>query len=632
MIFTFRCVENIIMKGDSSKEVEMKREQGNSKEFNFISQKIAEAIESVLNIDVTIMNHHMIRIAGTGKYKEECFKKIKPNTAFDVCLKTGKDCVVETSGQGEICEACDLLDTCSEKAEICVPIIYKSETIGVIGVIAFDDNQRDVLLNQRDTYMNFFRKMADLLVVKYMEGIMQKENEKLSIKLDQILKSMKQAVITFDVKGNLFHKNEPCDILLEKIAIENPTFFYKALWKELNEKNKRLISMENMEISVVEDKKVIRFLADVTRINMKETVGSANYDEILVVLRDYDELQLKMIRQTEQAHFNVDFDTILGISRSITAAKNMAKSVSETHSNIMIYGESGTGKELFARAIHHNSKRSNKPFVPINCGAIPDELLESELFGYEKGAFTGALNAKIGKFEVADGGTILLDEISELPLRLQVKLLRVLQEGEICRLGSNDIKKVDVRIISATNKNLKEQMEAGLFRTDLYYRLNIIPIELPPLREREDDIEYLSNYFINHFNQVFGKTIKGLTKESEKLFKNHLWPGNIRELQNVIEFAVCVSEQPFVEVALLEKRLESSIEKGILKQEGYGKEKVTNKTNVRNFERETLEKLLLKYKGLKHKSMVMSICEEMGISRATFYRKKKELDNRNDII
>lgn len=209
--------------------------------------------------------------------------------------------------------------------------------------------------------------------------------------------------------------------------------------------------------------------------------------------------------------------------------------MSSTSSSVLIYGESGTGKELIARAIHKKSQRAGKPYVAINCASIPSELIENELFGHEKGAYTGAHIRSVGKFELASGGTLFLDEISTLKLELQAKLLRVLQEREFTRVGGNRSIKVDVRIVAATNMRLEEMVRKGHFREDLYFRLNVIPIHLPPLRSRPGDIPLLSDYFLNKFNRQLNKAIAGITSEAMTTLEAYRWPGNIRELENIIE-------------------------------------------------------------------------------------------------
>ena len=235
------------------------------------------------------------------------------------------------------------------------------------------------------------------------------------------------------------------------------------------------------------------------------------------------------------------FDEIVGQSEPLARVLRDIEEVADTDANVLILGETGTGKELIARAIHRKSHRREKPLIKVNCAAMPGTLIESELFGHEQGAFTGATKKREGRFALADGGTIFLDEIGELPVELQVKLLRVLQEGEFEPVGSSRTQKVDVRVIAATNRDLKQATQEGKFREDLYYRLNVFPIELPPLRERGDDIGLLASTFANKFAQRMGRLIEPLSEACMSRLKAYGWPGNVRELQNVIERAVITS-------------------------------------------------------------------------------------------
>lgn len=225
---------------------------------------------------------------------------------------------------------------------------------------------------------------------------------------------------------------------------------------------------------------------------------------------------------------------------------SLARDVAASEATVLITGESGTGKEVFARYIHENSSRKNGPFVAVNCAALPDNLIESELFGYEKGAFTGAMNRKPGKFELADGGTILLDELGEIPLHLQAKLLRVLQEKEIERLGGTKPVRINVRILATTNRDLKKEVEAGNFREDLYYRLNVISIELPPLRDRKDDIMELASFFIEKYCQINGKNRCRLGDDAASAMMDYDWPGNVRELEHTVERAVVLCRDDMI--------------------------------------------------------------------------------------
>lgn len=252
---------------------------------------------------------------------------------------------------------------------------------------------------------------------------------------------------------------------------------------------------------------------------------------------------LKENLQLQKALFDrFKIEGIIGHSRKMVEAVEIMKKVSSSPATVLILGESGTGKELVARAIHYNSLRRTKPFTAINCAAIPENLLESELFGYEIGAFTGALSRRIGLIEATNGGTLFLDEVGDLPQMTQSKILRVLQDKEIRRLGGRDIIKVDVRIITATNRDIEKELSKGAFREDLYYRLKVVTIELPPLRERKEDIPELILFFLKKYNQEFGKRIKGIDEDAMKALIEYHWPGNIRQLESVIERAVLMCE------------------------------------------------------------------------------------------
>jgi transcriptional regulator with GAF, ATPase, and Fis domain len=243
-----------------------------------------------------------------------------------------------------------------------------------------------------------------------------------------------------------------------------------------------------------------------------------------------------------------NFEEIIGQSEKVRELLRKVEQVAPTDASVLICGETGTGKELLARAVHNRSRRKDRALVKVNCGSIPSGLVESELFGHEKGAFTGAMQQRIGRFELAHGGTIFLDEVTELPLDTQVKLLRVLQEGEFERVGSSKTMKVDVRVIAATNRDLNQVVNQGSFRADLYYRLNVFPLESPALRERKGDIPLLVSFFLSRFGKKLGKEARGVAQKSMESLIRYSWPGNIRELQNVIERAVVLARGPVVQV------------------------------------------------------------------------------------
>jgi formate hydrogenlyase transcriptional activator len=270
-----------------------------------------------------------------------------------------------------------------------------------------------------------------------------------------------------------------------------------------------------------------------------------SYEEIAALKARLEKENVYLQEEIRTEH---NFEEIVGSSPALLELLRKVDQVAPTDSSVLIYGETGTGKELIARAIHDRSARKNRPLVKVNCSAISAGLVESELFGHVKGAFTGAFERRIGRFELADGGTIFLDEVGELPLETQVKLLRVLQEREFEPVGSNRSVRVDVRIIAATNRNLQESISAGGFRSDLFYRLNVFPLEVPPLRERRADIPQLAMFFLSRYSRNLGKRMEGIAAVATERLKSYSWPGNVRELQNVIERALILSRGPILEL------------------------------------------------------------------------------------
>ena len=277
-------------------------------------------------------------------------------------------------------------------------------------------------------------------------------------------------------------------------------------------------------------------------------IAIKNAQLVTEVERLKNQLEAENIYLQEEIKTQHNFEEIIGKTTAIRKVLKAIETVAPTDAGVLILGETGTGKELVARAVHNLSQRKNRALIKVNCAAIPSGLVESELFGHEKGAFTGALAQKLGRFELADKGTIFLDEIGELPLELQPKLLRVLQEGEFERVGSSRTMKVNVRVIAATNRNLEEAVETGKFREDLFYRLSVFPVPLPPLRERREDVPLLVQYFTMKYGKLFGKKIERIPLKVLHALKNYPWPGNIRELENVIERAVILSQGPQFEL------------------------------------------------------------------------------------
>jgi transcriptional regulator with PAS, ATPase and Fis domain len=319
----------------------------------------------------------------------------------------------------------------------------------------------------------------------------------------------------------------------------------------------------------------------------------------------------KLLNDIAGAQARFTFEDIIGVSPAIQEAKRLAMIAARSKSSVLLLGDTGTGKELFAQAIHNHSERKERPFVAINCGAIPRELLESELFGYAEGSFTGSRKGgRPGKFELADGGTVFLDEIGEMPADMQVKLLRVLQTGEVCRIGEHKSISVDVRIIAATNARIKREIDQKNFREDLFYRLNVFPIKIPPLRDRKEDIVHLAKHFLDRSSAIAKKPGVSFTPEAESKLDNYQWPGNVRELENIIERAVNLADGKQVGPGILDI---SSVSGGM---HGAG--------NARGSRLEELEKQAI-LKILEELKFNMSrSAKTLGISRATLYNKIKK--------
>jgi len=325
---------------------------------------------------------------------------------------------------------------------------------------------------------------------------------------------------------------------------------------------------------------------------------------------------------------SLDTTGIIGQSPALQEVFKILAKVAPTDTTVLVTGESGTGKELLVRALHRNSPRANQPFVPINCGAIPKELLESELFGHEKGAFTHAIRSRAGRFELANGGTVFLDEIGEMDLSLQVKILRVIQEKEFERVGGTKTQKVDVRIVAATNRDLEKEVAKGTFREDLFYRLNVIPISLPPLRERGEDILILAEYFLEKFCAQKGRENMSISPAAKELLLNYPWPGNVRELENFMERLTILCENTEIQPEdLPRKLLEASGIKPKPKTSAFAwprlKDMQNNKMNLKDFLDKIEENLLIEAlkqaQGVKNKA-----AEILGIKRTTLIEKLKK--------
>jgi len=344
-------------------------------------------------------------------------------------------------------------------------------------------------------------------------------------------------------------------------------------------------------------------------------------DEIKVTLQralDYRNLKMENINLRNQLKKKYKFENIIGDHERMHKVFEIVEKVADTDSTILILGESGTGKELIAKAIHYNSYRRERPFIPVNCAAIPSELLESELFGHEKGAFTNAIRTRIGRFELANGGTVFLDEIGDMNPLLQSKLLRVLQERQFERIGGIKTIKTDIRVIAATHQDLNQAVQQKRFREDLYYRLNVIPVRIPPLRERKTDIPLLAHYFLDHFNRSKKKRIKGINDEAMESLMNYDWPGNVRELENTVERVVILVDHDIIAPPDLPEKFH-----GLPSQESsqvveIPEEGISLDTAVNEFERNLILQALVKTGWVKNKAARL-----LNLNRTTLIEKIK---------
>ena len=583
----------------------------NLEKIKYDIQNIAEAISSVLGIDVTIVDDKLLRIAGTGTYLEKIGQQLKNYSAFKESLISKQELIIEDPKNNEICKECQSNKDCKEFAEVCCPIIYDNKSYGVIGLIAFTKEQADIINKRKNDLMNFLRKMAELISNKIEAETKTYEVELEKKKLETLLNNMDKAIISINKEGNIEKYNLKfkeifdikediigtyiCDVLkfikpsylINEFSDKSHSFTYKGMNKEL----KGIYNINKILFNNQLKGYVLDFIDKVDAIN--------NYNKI----------------NTEH---KIDLDNIIGSSYLINKVKEEALMSAKTSSTVLITGESGTGKELFARAIHNHSNRSENPFIAVNCAAIPDNLLESELFGYEEGAFTGAKKGgSLGKFELANKGTIFLDEIGDMSLHLQAKLLRVLQEKEVDKIGSKRNIAIDVRIIAATNKDLEKMVEKGTFREDLYYRLNVIPITLPSLRERKGDIHLLIEYMIKEYANKLDKQVSYIDENTLSCMINYDWPGNIRELQNVIEYSVNRCESNTITLENVPNRIKNNSNYNSIKSTDDDSEH--NIKTLEELEKREILKALEKFKKYKKDKELMA--EALGISRATLYRK-----------
>lgn len=569
------------------------------------AQKYAEIISNSFGVEVTIIDNNFTRIAGTGEFKLKVGEKIPDYFITSKVIKTGQNQVIYFNEDNTICEQCSQKCTCKEKGFICVALTDKEEILGAIGLICYDDEAIQLLIAKKENILNLISSIGELLVLKTKEEEYINKLELNNYQFESIFSSIEEGLIITNDNGVIINcSNSVAKILgISKNSIIGQTFG-KLSDSDLSNYS-FYNNIEYSEIKFKRKNKLFQFSSSPIMVNSK-FCGS-----VIMLFEDskINPLIYKKINDSQK----ITFENIIGKSIEITNAINMAMRASKVDSNLLIIGESGTGKELFARSVHNNGSRSKAPFISINCGAIPEALLESELFGYEGGAFTGASKSgKPGKFELANNGTIFLDEIGDMPLHLQVKLLRVIQENEIERIGSTTSIKINARLITATNKNLEELVDSKQFREDLYYRINVVQLRIPPLRERKDDIPLLVDHFMTNYCDKIGISKKTISKEAMDILCNYEWKGNIRELQNTIEYVCYICpENEVTEIDLGEKlKIDSK----------YRNDSEFNKMD--SLERIEIIKALEKY-GYTTEGKLQA-AKSIGISRSTLYRKLKE--------
>ena len=438
------------------------------------------------------------------------------------------------------------------------------------------------------------------------------ENKKYRSHIEAILESVKDGIITVDNKLNIIKMNEAA-VKIFGLSQSSSEISFESLVNEKEEqelfRELRNTLYENKSVELYRREYNLNNKSGVFTININPLIkDKSDFSGALMVIRD--ETPLVELEKTLKKRRS--FHNIIGRNEKMQKVYALIEKLSPVPTTVLITGESGTGKELIAEALHYKSPRKNESFVKVNCSALPENLLESELFGHVKGAFTGAIKTREGRFQKADGGTIFLDEIGDITPALQLRLLRVLQEKEFEPVGGTDVIKVDVRIISATNQNLKEKVRDGSFREDLYYRLKVVEIHLPSLKERKEDIILLTDYFIERLNKEFNKNIKSVSKDVQRLFLTYEWPGNIRELENAIEHAVILADHSIITIEDLPLEIRDFNSGSIKKSSGNSK-----LNNEEKIIRDALEKCNWK------KARAARL---LGLSRKTIHRKVKKYD------
>ncbi|MGO0063556.1 sigma-54 interaction domain-containing protein [Brevibacillus fluminis] len=512
-----------------------------------------------------------------------------------------------------ICMNCHQQQECPVTTAIFSPVLTQSVSSLAMISVPKTEAQQSWFQERLEQMTEHSYALGELLVSKLGVGRSTKETEQLKKEISALLSLTSEAVLVVDAEGQILELNQPMCTLMQQSRLQ---LLGASLLPHIGEQGwKQLKRGRDFDTVVLTPAALPGKKENVWKVRSKSIYET---DKLTTMMLHITEGPAPSKKKLQQKRTIYTFDDIKGNSSSVRAVKEQARRIASGETTIMIRGESGTGKEVFAQAIHCGSQRHAGPFVAINCAAIPESLLESELFGYEGGAFTGAKGeGKAGRFELAHGGTIFLDEIGDMSLHLQAKLLRVVQERKVERVGGTHSLDVDVRIIAATHRNLEKMVAEEKFREDLYYRLNVIPLNIPPLRERKDDIPILVEYFMKKLSLDLGRTPKRLSQQVLERLLAYRWPGNIRELENVVEHFVQLEIGDLVTLQSIPLQLrEQSM------GHAEAERRVPRRHSSESEEKESLLQLLDQYgRDTEGKRQV---AETLGVSLPTLYRKLKK--------
>lgn len=585
------------------------------KQVQEIGQKVAEAIATVLHIEVEIIDTDLVRVAGTGRVKGDVGMRLPRGLVNKHVLQSGRPIFIHDPGFHQICKTCPLSGDCFYKAYIVYPIHAEDQIIGTMTLIAFNAAQKNILASDYHSHLEFLSQMADLISSKVLEIEMFAEKTVMANQLAAVVDSVHEGVLAVNSLGTITHFNTSAEKMLglsREQVVGKPLKHYLAA----------LPLMEVITTGKGYSSKEVFLNLGKRRLHLVATAQPIKAADQRIVgavasFRDYSETE-KFVWEIAHKQHSITFEELIGTSKNFTEVKQEAQKIAASNSTVLIIGESGTGKEVFARAIHAASSHSHKPFIVFNCGAIPESLLETELFGYVEGAFPGARRGgRPGQFELANGGTVFLDEIDKISLYIQARLLAVLQTKQVERVGGSQPIPVDVRVIAAVSGNLKEKVNKGQFREDLYYQLSVIPLLIPALRERPEDIPLLLNHYLHRYAGLLGKDIRGFTKESLKACTRYPWPGNVRELINSVEYAINLEESPYITLSSLPARIrEDDGRRTVLEATGLSLERIPT---LEEIEKAAIEQALERY-GWSEEGKKKA-AKALGISRATIYRK-----------